>query len=109
MLTELRIKKVPKKQVPCTPDGLWTEGKYHFIIKVTAVNPVFHYRDLTRVYIQYQPDAHPGPYDEPEFNRRFVNLPINNDPYPLKESFLQLDPQDMDKAVRATFQLGSDI
>lgn len=103
VLTELRIKKVPDRQVPCTPDGLWTDGKYHFITKAEAVNPVFYYRDLTRIYSQYQPDAHPGPYDESEVSRRFVNFAIKKAPYSLKESFLRLEPHEMDKTVRFAF------
>lgn len=96
-LTELRIKKVLGRQVSCTPDGLWTDGKYHFITKAEA------YRYLKRIYSQYQPDAHPGPYDESEFNLKFANFAINKSPYPLKESFLRLVAQEMDKAVWSSF------
>lgn len=102
-LSKLRIKKVLEKQVPCTPDGMWTNRKVHFITKATAVHNTFYYRDLTREYSQQQPDAHPGRYDESEFNRKFASSPLNKDPYPMRENFLSLDPQEMDKAVRVAF------
>lgn len=109
VLTELRTKKFPDRQVPCTPDGMWIDWNHHFITKAPAVSNVFYYRDLTHLYSQYQPNAHLGTYDESKFSRRFADSPLNKDLYPLKESFLNLDPQEMDKAVRAAFQLGSDI
>lgn len=62
VLTDLRTRQVPDRQVPCTLDGMWTDGKVHFIIKAPTVSNVFYYRDLTRSYSQYQPDAHPGPF-----------------------------------------------
>lgn len=109
VLTELRSKTVPDRQVPCTRDGMWIDGKYHFINKACVVNNTFYYKDLTHLYSNYQLNSHPGPYDESEFNRRFSASPLNKDPYPLKESFLSLEPREMDRVVRASFQLCSNI
>lgn len=83
--------------------------KVYFINKATAIPNTFYCRDLSRVYSQYKPNYHTGPYDESEFNRKFASFPLNKDPYPLKETFASLDPHEMDKAVRVAFQLGSDI
>lgn len=79
------------------PDGMWTDGPVYFINKAAAILNTFYYRDLSHAYSQYQPDSHSRPYNESEFNRKFANSPLNNDPYPLKESFAGLDPQEMDK------------
>lgn len=91
VLSELRIRKVPDKQVACTTDGLWTDGKYHFITKAESTNDTFYYRDLTKCYSRFQPDAHPGLYDKFEFSVRFAYLAMNNPPYPLNDSFLNVE------------------
>lgn len=36
-LPELRVKDVPEKKVPCTPDDMWTYKKVHFITKAAAI------------------------------------------------------------------------
>ena len=109
VLTELRVKQVPDNQVPCTPDGRWIDSKPFFITKTETVNDVFYHRDMSTCYKRYQEDAHPGPYDEAEFNSRFADLGMSTPPYPLKESFLNAREEDIDGAVRSAFQLGSEI
>lgn len=73
------------------------------------MNEVFYFRDLSTCYRRYQTDAHPGPYDESEFNARFSSLGMSNPLYPLKKSFLSLSEEEIDQAVWSAFQLGSEI
>lgn len=109
VLTELRVRQVPDKQFPCTLDGLWTDGKYHFLTKAEFVNEIFYYRGMTPCYSRYQPDAHPEPYDESGFNSRYCTLAMSKAPYPLQESFLSQDKDEINKAAWSAFQLTSEI
>lgn len=33
VLSKLEVKQIPDRQVPCTLDGRWIDGKYHLITK----------------------------------------------------------------------------
>lgn len=109
VLTELRTKQLPEKLVPCTPEGYWTNGKYHFLTKTGSVRDSFYYRDISSLYDRFQDHGQLSPYDEAEVNSRFANLGMSNAPYPLKDSFANASHEDMDRAIRSAFQLGPEI
>ncbi|KAL8145306.1 hypothetical protein AgCh_003483 [Apium graveolens] len=64
----------------------------------------FYYRSIRSGYAR-QPNAAPGPYNEEEFDRKFVGSIVVKEPYELKEEYAALDHAAQDSSVRAAFQL----
>ncbi|KAL8119098.1 hypothetical protein AgCh_016557 [Apium graveolens] len=105
-ITSFRFKRLLENSVIFTPEGRWSNIKYHFVRKPDEFDNSIYY---ARVRYERHEDGHPGVYNQGALEDIFASFGIRRDHYQLKDFYAEADPVDMDKAIRAAFQLTPDI